>query len=468
MDFQWVADCLAAIEQTGSTLQKEQMLRKFGDTVEGFKDVLKFIYDPYFTTGLKQAKLDNAAVAVSGPNFCGTAEEIMAYLRKNNTGTLRDAEIANGFIYVDDDEDWQWAATGLVTKDLQIGVSVTTLNKVFGKSFIPKIGIMRGMLCPDDASGYYIVTEKIDGNRRLIMNKETGVEIYTRSGKRDTGLYEIEKDAAKLPVGYVFDCECVASGEYADSIELRQASASILNRRNQQRGGVVALCFDVLKQSEYDEGRSKMNALGRKTMAAAMLKDESSFPILMRFGEMLDSNAASLGKTTHMANSVNALWGAFPGVALEHIKALPILGIARNKQEGIELAKPIWDVKGEGVMLVDWNSAYEVNPNPRKTLLKIKALQEFECKCVGVFEGSGKYQGMMGGIYVEYVDENAQVWEVGVGTGFTDYMRSFYYTHPDKIVGHVVELDSFGVSTNAQGGRSLNCPVFKRVKGDRE
>lgn len=468
MDFQMVADCLAVIESTGSTLQKEAQLRKYGQEVDGFKEVLKFIYDPYFTTGLKQAKLDNAAIATAGPHLCSTPEEIMSYLRRNNTGTLRDAEIANGFIYAEADENWQWAATGLVTKDLQIGVSVTTLNKVYGKAFIPKIGIMRGMLCPDDISGYYLVTEKIDGNRRLIMNKDTGVEIYTRSGKRDTGLYEIERDAALLPKGYVFDCECVASGEYADSIELRQASASILNRRNQQRGGVVALCFDVLKQEEYDNSKSKMNALGRKTMAAAMLNDQSSFPALMQFGNLLDSDAATHGKTTHMANSVNALWGAFPGVSLEHIKALPILGIARNKQEGIELAKPIWDVGGEGVMLVDWNSAYEVNPNPRKTLLKIKMLKEFECRCIGIFEGSGKYQGMMGGIYVEYVDDDKKVWEVGVGTGFTDYMRSYYYTHRDQIVGRVVELDSFGVSTNAQGGKSLNCPVFKRIKGEAE
>ena len=86
-----------------------------------------------------------------------------------------------------------------MTKDLQIGVSVTTLNKVYGKGFIPKIGIMRGMLCPDSISSYYLATEKIDGNRRLIMVKDTGVEIFTRSGKRDLGLVEIEAQAAQLP-----------------------------------------------------------------------------------------------------------------------------------------------------------------------------------------------------------------------------------------------------------------------------
>lgn len=205
IDFQQVADCLSEIQQNGSTLVKEALLKKYGTSVDGFKEVLKFIYDPYFVTGLKAAKLDNAYIIGLSDDF--GVEDIMSYLKKHNTGTADDAAYAAGFIYLSDDPNWQWAAEGLVTKDLQIGVSVTTLNKVFGDSFIPKIGIMRGMLCPDDAVGTYIVTEKIDGNRRLIMNKETGVEIYTRSGKRDAGLVEIEKEVAEyLPKGFVYDC----------------------------------------------------------------------------------------------------------------------------------------------------------------------------------------------------------------------------------------------------------------------
>lgn len=148
IDFQQVADCLAAIQQTGATSTKEMMLKRYGETVPGFKEVLKFIYDPYFTTGIKEAKLNNAYVSDTYREV--TVEEIMDYLRMYNTGTLQDCQYALEFIYQEDDPNWQWAAEGLVTKDLQIGVSVTTLNKVYGKSFIPKIGIMRGMLCPEN------------------------------------------------------------------------------------------------------------------------------------------------------------------------------------------------------------------------------------------------------------------------------------------------------------------------------
>lgn len=459
MDFLKVAYALNDIAQTPGKIAKETLLRTYAKSVDGFTDVLKFIYDPYFTTGLKQAKLDRADIHYEQRS----AEEIMDYLRANSTGSDVDAMLANAFIYSVEDPTWEWAATGLVTKDLQIGISVTTLNNVFGKNFIPKIGIMRGMLCPHDWEGYGIATEKIDGNRRLFFNTASGVKTYTRSGKPDTGLTEIEAEIhAHLPVGFVFDCECIAEGDFGDNIELRQASASVLNKRNQQRRGVRALCFDVLKIEEYEQGRSKYSALARKTLLAAMMGDDSSVDVLQAFAIKLDNEFEAKGKPSHLANSVNALRHCYPTSHIfEHIRPLPILGIAASYDEGVELAKPIWDVKGEGVMLVEWQSAYEVNPNPRKTLLKIKMLKEYTAKCIGVYEGDNKYTGMLGGITVD--------WEgnvFGVGTGFTDYDRQLLWDDPDRIVGKLVELDSFGESVNKQGGHALNCPVFKRIVGE--
>lgn len=451
MDFLEVANCLSDIQATGSTLQKEVLLKKYGEEVEGFKEVLKFIYDPYFTTGLKQAKLDiGDGLDARGADM--SVEEVMQYFRKYNTGTKADIALANGFILASTDVNWMWAAEGLVTKDLQIGVSVTTLNKVYGKGFIPKIGIMRGMLCPEHIIGSYIVTEKIDGNRRLIFTRETGVEVYTRSGKRDYGLVEIMEEAAQLPTGYVFDCECVAMGDFADNIALRQASASILNRGSKQKKtGVRALCFDVLPISDYNEGVSRLNALGRKALVAHLLGDEYSVNYLM---EQFPKWAAALKGLTDM----------FKSTTLQHIKPLPVLGVVTSREEGVALAEPIWETGGEGVMLVNISSPYEVNPNPRKTLLKIKATTEYILPCIGVYGGDNKYAGMLGGIEVGYT-VNGTTYKVGVGSGFADYQRAEYWEHPERIVGKPVEIECFGASTNAKGGYSLNCPIFKRVVG---
>lgn len=453
MDFSEVAYALHDIASVGSTLAKERLLRGYADEVEGFLEVIKYIYDPYFTTGIGLRKLESSPILFSDI----TAEYIMSYLRNNFTGTDMAAAHAASFVYSVEDPIVVWAATGLVTKDLQIGVSVTTLNKVFGAGFIPVIGIMRGMQCPDDASGTYIVTEKIDGNRRLIMTTVDGVKIYTRSGKRDVGLVQIEEEAKYLPLGFVYDCECVAVGEFADSIELRQASASILNSKG-ARKGVKALCFDMLPIDEYNMGRSKWAAVYRKYFIAAYFKDERGCGILSSLmtreqNEVVDR---SIEPFIHAYRADTPL-----------ITGLPILGVAHNKQEGINLAKPIWETGGEGVMMVDYKSPYEVNPNPRKTLLKIKATQEYTLLCTDIEEGSNKYTGMLGAIWVWLTRRGDPMkYTFKVGSGFPDYLRVEYWQHPEKIVGKMVEIESFGESRNAQGEYALNCPIFKRVVGD--
>lgn len=456
-DLYEIGEILAEIRNTGSTIMKEDILIESED-VKGFKEVLQFIYDPYFTTGIGIKKLESATISAAGEEMC--PEEMMGYLKENNTGSMQAAAIANGFIYAySDDDDAMWLAEGIVTKELKIGVSVTTLNKVFGKGFIPMVGIMRGVNCPEYITGSYIVTEKIDGNRRLLMNKETGPEIYTRSGKRDFGLVEIEEQMKSLPIGYVYDTECIAMGKYEDSIALRQASASLLNRGG-DRTGVKALVFDMIPIAEYNEGRSSWHALARKAMLAILFDDIEGLDTLKGLAlkndvikHLTDILASNLGDDT------------FSNFPLNNIDALPILGIVTSKEQAIDIATPIWETGGEGVMLAEHKSVYEVSPNPRKTLLKVKLLKEFVCKVIGIAEGTNKYEGMLGSVVVEY-ERDGEIYSVNVGSGFTDLDRRHFWDNPTAIINKNIEIESFGESMNAQGGYSINCPIYKRIVGD--
>lgn len=454
-DLYEIGAILGEIRDTGSTILKEDILVDCQD-VEGFKEILQYIYDPYFTTGIGTKKLEAAPISDAGENM--GPEELMDYLKENTTGTMFDAAVANGFIYAySDDDEAMWLAEGIVTKSLKIGVSVTTLNKVYGKGFIPMVGIMRGVNCPDYIEGSYIVTEKIDGNRRLLMTTEDGPKIYTRSGKRDYGLVEIEEQMKYLPQGYVFDTECVAVGEYADSIALRQASASLLNRGG-DRTGVKALVFDMLPIEEYNAGESSFHAMARKAMLAILFNDTAGI-------NMLRGPALSATAIAHIIGILAKAITIPTEFPLPNIDALPILGMVDNKEDALELARPIWEDGGEGVMLVDFSSAYEVSPNPRKTLLKVKLLKEFVCKVIAVAEGTNKYEGMMGSVVVEY-ERNGETYNVNVGSGFNDLDRDYYWHNPLAIIGKHIEIESFGESMNAQGGYSINCPIYKRIQGE--
>jgi DNA ligase-1 len=452
LNFAQIAEGLDHIRRASSTLEKKRLLRVYAET-PGFKDVVKFIFDPNFTTGLKDRKLEGAGFS----SVTYSPVEMMNYLRNNNTGSDVAASIANSFIlqYADNNV-LAWLAKGLVTKDLQIGVSVTTLNNVFGKNFIPKIGIMRGQLCYPEFSGAFIATEKIDGNRRIILQKGDSIEVYTRSGKRDYGLVDIETQARLLPPGYMYDAECVAIGDFEHSLDLRQATASILNSKGPRRG-VKALIFDMVPIDEYFEGQSKWGAMFRKLALCTLFGDYRGWQLL---GELMSEAAFK-----HVVDTIDNR-PDLP-LALPNIQSLPILGIVHNYEEAIQYATPIWDTNGEGIMLVEHKSPYIVSATPKASWLKVKRVNEYTLRCCDVLEGSNKYEGMLGAIEVEYQRPgDPAAYYVRVGSGFTDYERELYWQQPELIINKMIDIESFGESKNADGGYSLNCPVFKRIAGD--
>lgn len=458
--FKNCATVLNMVANTMGTNSKKSILTRFR-AVPDLELILKHLYNPYVTTGIKDKSLDEACSYVICCSPCQSRynclEDFILDLQHDNTGSnyaLERAALMYKWAY-DISEEAGWLMRGIITKNLQIGVKAQTLNQIFGKGFIPLIGIMRGMIAPDNLAGVYIATEKIDGNRRLIMNKPTGVEIYTRSGRRDYGLVELEEQAKKyLPTGYVYDTECVAKGDFVDNIALRQATASLLNKQG-IRKGVLAKVFDCIKQNEYDEGISSEYATIRKLRIAKLFNDTEGVNKLTKICQ----NGIFLHEVL-LTEPVPTECDCFVG--------LPILGIVYDKQEALELAKPVWNNNGEGLMLVERNSAYEVNPNPRKTLLKIKATEETVVLVTDVVEGTNSNEGRLGAVEVQFVGRDGKTYTFNVGSGFTQYERDYYWRHPEEIIGYNIEVEHFGESINKQGLRALNCPIFKRIVGDTE
>lgn len=216
------------------------------------------------------------------------------------------------------------------------------------------------------------------------------------------------------------------------------------------------MMFDMLPQEDYDRGISKMSAIGRKLSIATLSNDAQG---LRKIAAYYQTGTLELLEAFKPA--------VFEPVDTRYIVGLPIIAIVNTYQQAIAAAQPIWDTGGEGLMLVEWSSPYEVNPNPRKTLLKIKATKEYTVRCIDIFEGSGRNEGTLGSIYCRF-EHNGETCLVSVGSGFADYQRDMYWNEPDLIIGHDVEIESFGLSVNAAGQTSLNCPIFKRVVGDND
>ena len=443
-----VARVIVAVGKTSGYNDKLEILRRYGNT-PGLKEILKFIYNTYCKTGISKAKLSKA---MSTRQLSAPAEEIewrdaLRYFSTHQTGTDADLRFARDFICTAFErygDSAAFLAEAIITQDLKIGITATSLNTVYGKDFIPKIGCMLGTpfgdVGADKVKWPCIVTEKLDGVRRILI-KENGVcRMYSRSGHEDTGLVEVIADAKYLPNNFVYDGELLAKGAFKDSIAQRQATNSIAAGKG-AKTGLTFNVFDMVPVDEFYAGKSKDNALNRKLRLGATLMDpgievlhENHWQIMQAYG-------------IHMV--------------LENIKPVPILGLVSSLDAATPIVEEIWARGGEGIMLNTTSGLYEIKRS--KQLLKVKHTEEHVLPIIDILEGTGKYEDSMGAIVVNYKGS-----AVGVGSGFTDYQRKTIWENADAYIGRMVEIETFGESMNAQGYVSLNCPIFKRFVGEVE
>jgi len=232
----------------------------------------------------------------------------------------------------------------------------------------------------------------------------------------------------------------LAAGDFSDSIALRQATNSIGNSGG-NKTGLIFNVFDMLDVEDFWEGKSTENALTRKIILGATLMDESI--------QLLDENWPML----------IASYGIHQN--LSFIKPVPILGVVKSIDEVDRIVEPIWARGGEGVMLNTVSGKYEKKRS--KEILKVKKTKEYTLEVVDIVEGTGKFEDMMGALVVDYNGVRLKV-----GSGFTEAQRQQIWNNQEHFIGRLIEIDSFGESTNMMGTKSLNCPIFKRFVGEIE
>ena len=439
-----IADAIIRVGQANGTNDKLFLLKKYS-AIPGFKDVLKFIYNPYCKTGISDSKLSKILVMVDRGDIAIEWSDAIEYFSTHQTGSDADLLFAGRFLKYTrmkyGNDAFRFACT-MVTQNLKIGVSVTSLNKVYGDDFIPKTGCMLGTLYenvgPDKTKWPCIVTEKLDGVRRILV-KENGVcRFYSRSGHEDTGLIEILAEAKYLPNNFVYDGELLAKGIYKDSIAQRQATNSIANMKG-TKTGLTFNVFDMVPVADFYRGHCAIPARERKIRLGATLKDDS----IKFIDEDWQIRTLAFGIEQE----------------LKHIVPVPILGVVTNISGVEPIVEEIWKRGGEGVMLNSAAGPYEVKRS--KHLLKIKHTEEFILTVVDMVEGTNKYEDSLGALIVDYKGN-----KVGVGSGFTDAQRKAIWANPDWHIGKKIEVECFGESKNAQGFISINCPIFKRFVGD--
>lgn len=421
---------------TSSRLEKEEILRKNIDN-EPFKEVLRYMLDNMRISGISKKKFDKETRYEYYEEESGDwlIEDLLHYFDKHNTGT--DNDIAYVQFYADRIANQHpdryieiyLFVRGVITKSIRLGVDYTTANKIYGKDFIKKKEIMLGTSiehCNIPDNTYFYISQKLNGTRCFYYNGQ----LYSRQGKLFSGLEHIIADLKTLTAAYgyrpydlVFDGELLLKDLSAGDSESFQISTGIANSKQNDKSMLRLVIFDVITGKMF-ENQSKSNPYG--------IRKES----LKDFKTLIEVNN------------------------LKNISVVPMFYEGTDQKEIWKWLDYAETHDMEGIM-INLDTPYEFKRT--KNLIKCKKFYSMDLPVIRIDKGTGKNKNRLGKVYVDYKGN-----EVGVGSGFSDEQRDYYWEHPEEIVGKIIEVKYKEQTKNKEGIESLQFPVFVRIRDDKD
>lgn len=443
-----VYEIFKQIEATAGKNDKIEIIKQNADNVE-FVEYLKFLYDEMITTGLSTKKINKETKIreIGDESYFGNPLGVMKYLMENNTGTDKDIVFVQRYLgsFVMLDSLAETVRMGnyidwlkqVFTKSYKCGITASSVNKAI-PDLIPEFKVMLANSYDkfsDRVKDTFYLSLKLDGHRTLAFiifedGKVSDIKFRTRKGHEITGLSEIKNEminslnAIKFAKteNIVLDGEITVLDDSTNPESVFQSTSKII-RKDGEKTGLKFHVFDCLKESDFWLGKSRLIYTERRGSIEAMFKN------------------------------------CF--VNTKYIVKVPILYSGSDVTEIAKWSDKVTKLGHEGIMLNTSGGFYRTKRTP--DLLKVKKFHSADIECLGAFRGDGKYSKTLGGIYVNYKNS-----KVGVGSGFTDEQRDYYWNNQDEIVGKIVEIKYFEESTNQKDDSiSLRFPVFVSVRSDK-
>ena len=268
------------------------------------------------------------------------------------------------------------------------------------------------------------ISLKLDGIRCTALIDDKGHVVFkTRQGKIIKGLLEI-----KMALKAYNLSSCMLDGELIrinkenlPSDENFRLTTEIVNSKSDDKTGLEFVLFDVTPLSAYYEKECDMDYHTRMILLSQLIPQQNKF-----------------------------------------IRIVPMYGTTEDVDVIYKTLSTVTSQGLEGLMLNTVTGKYGFGKRS-KDLLKVKAMQTCDIKCIGIEEGEGKYAGALGKIVCDY-----KGFTLRVGSGFTDDERFMYWNNPNLIQDKLVEIQYFEESKDKKtGDLSLRFPVFKRIRDDK-
>ena len=451
-----VAKVLDIVRKTSSTNAKQAILQheneqEYGETL---RNVLYYTYNPFMMFGLTDKTLQvTSPIQPITPQmmiYVKIKEEdvflLLENLANNNINDNLRAEAKRLLMCIEDIETRQMVR-GILVKDLKLGVNVTTLNKVFGKNFIPKFDVQLAESYtkqkPSSLKNKEVcITEKLDGFR--IVYNPVQEKFFTRKGQEYEGLEHLIPELNDLCVAIsennlVHGEDVVIDGELVhepveglNSQELYALTSSAARKKGKHRDKLKLQfhVFDFVPLNEFMSGLTTLRYKARRNI--------------------MDVAFVALNDLKHVKPVTVFYMGKFDeDILMTHLKQVEVLG-------------------GEGLMINLMEGTYECKRT--KKLLKVKTFKDADVLVTNVVEGTGKNLGKLGAVEVKFLHNGKEMY-CECGSGFTDEERLKYWEHPELIMDKVVELKYFEVTQNDKDKTkySLRFPTWQhRIRTDKD
>lgn len=409
-----VKELFDKIANTSGKNDKIKIIKQNKDN-ELFVECLKFLLDSDIVTGLSKKKI-NKKVAVMGYRL-ETIEEAMEYLKQHNSG--KDSDIAMIKDFCDRQEGCKLFCEGLFTKSLKIGVDVKGVNKAI-PNLIQQHQVMLASKFEGKLKGEVSMSLKLDGIRNSAMIENGRIIHKSRQGKVVEGLNQINQALNELELdGYFIDGELIRiNHDNIPSDENFRLTTTVVNSKSDNKEGLEFVVFDMTPIEDYHRGKCDMTYIERLKLMEEKIGNGNKF-----------------------------------------IRLVPKYGITKDVDEIYDKLNEVVNRQLEGLMLNTLNGKYEFGKRP-KSIMKVKKFQDGDVLVTDVIEGDGRLVGTLGKIEVQFKYKD-KIYTNYVGSGFSDSERSYYWEHKDELIGKVITISYFEISTNKQGEYGFRFPTWK-------
>ena len=407
-----------SIEKTRGTKAKKELLELGlnSEYKEDLEKVLNHLFNPMISTGISKTSWNKAEIGLNAK--FNSISELIEYIQKNNTGKNVVVSSIKSFSKKFEPFEQKFFYY-LATKDINIGISTTTVSKYI---HIPKFEIMLGERLNEDVDfdRNYILTKKLDGVNLTCFKRGESITFFTRQGKQVDGLTDLIDQYKELQDGVYFGEALYSNEDEAkDRKELYRLSTGELNSKRENKK-ISHWIFDYQTLEEWDSEKF----------------------------------------ITPYSNTISTLENIFSKNKLKNIKMVPFIYQGTGKEIAFELLKKAKKDGWEGLVLRYSSSVYQKKRS--SDFIKLKPFGEVDLRITGFKEF--KHPNQLGSFICE---DDEHTIKCSVGSGFSKEQRYDFWKRKNEFLGKIVEVQTMEITENKSGQKSLRFPVFIRFRDDK-